>query len=112
MKKCIFCHGEIHFGGNNAEPLKDGVCCNLCNIRYVIPYRMRLMKGETPRVRLTHMDGEPQMKKGLEGNITGIDDIGQFHVNWEDPMLKKEDGTPKIISTLALSAEMDVFTII
>jgi hypothetical protein len=111
-KKCFFCKTELHSEGNNAEPLASAVCCNLCNIRLVIPYRMCLHNGKTPRVRLSHMYGEPQMEKGLEGNITGVDDIGQIHVNWEDPYSKNADGSPKIISTLALTAEKDIFTIV
>ena len=100
MKKCIFCHEPIHFEGNNAEPLKDGICCNHCNMRLVIPYRMSLCKGETPRVKLIHMEGESQMERGLEGTISCVDDIGQIHVNWDNG------------STLALNVEVDAFTLI
>ena len=100
MKKCIFCHGAIQFEGNNAEPVKEGVCCNHCNLRIVLPYRMSLQRGETPKVKLIHMDGEPQMKKGLEGVIKYVDDIGQIHVDWENG------------STLALNAEVDTFSLI
>lgn len=40
--KCIFCGKEIIGFGNNAQPLKKGICCENCNITKVIPYRIKL----------------------------------------------------------------------
>ena len=51
--KCIICggsiephkksSGEIYWkGGNNAEPVADGRCCDECNWGIVIPRRMDL----------------------------------------------------------------------
>ena len=34
-------------------------------------------------VRLGQMEGEHQMPSGMEGKVTGVDDIGQIHVEWE-----------------------------
>ena len=99
MKKCIFCKSEIHFDGNNAEPLAKGVCCNYCNTRYVVPYRFALSKNRTPRVKLAYMEGEPQMPSGLEGDVVETDGIGQIHVKWDNH------------SSLALNAEVDTFSI-
>jgi len=47
--KCCLCGNEIEiFGGwdqgNNAQPLKDGRCCNECNWTKVIPVRMQSVK--------------------------------------------------------------------
>ena len=51
-------------------------------------------------VRLGQMEGEHQMPSGMEGKVTGVDDIGQIHVEWENG------------STLALNVEEDDFTVV
>ena len=44
--KCCLCGNQIlveNSGwaqGNNAQPVKDGRCCDECNIRVVIPFRL------------------------------------------------------------------------
>lgn len=55
--KCCLCDGEIEKKrhpetneiyweeGNNAEPLKDGRCCEWCNNNLVIPLRIRRITG-------------------------------------------------------------------
>jgi hypothetical protein len=42
--KCIFCNKEIVNYGNNAQPLAKGICCSDCNMKKVIPYRLKLYK--------------------------------------------------------------------
>ena len=42
--KCILCNKEYNGYGNNAEPLKEGLCCNECNVTKVIPERLRRLK--------------------------------------------------------------------
>ena len=38
---CSICNeSEIIDWGNNAEPINDGRCCNLCNEFFVIPSRV------------------------------------------------------------------------
>lgn len=96
--KCIFCKQETE-NRNNSEPLSKKPCCNYCNMRFVVPVRMAESKGRKPKVRLTYMEGEPQMEAGLTGSLDMVDDIGQIHVNWENG------------STLALNAEVDIFSI-
>lgn len=51
-------------------------------------------------VRLGQMEGEHQMPSGMDGKVTGVDDIGQIHVEWENG------------STLALNVEEDDFTVV
>jgi hypothetical protein len=46
--KCCICKKEIEkIGswdqGNNAQPLKEGRCCDNCNMTRVLPERMRKM---------------------------------------------------------------------
>lgn len=62
--------------------------------------RLRNIYKPGIKVRLIHMEGEPQMTEGLEGAIDYIDDAPQIHVNWENG------------SSLALIPEVDKFEII
>lgn len=52
------------------------------------------------KLRLIHMEGEPQMESGITGTVSHVDDIGQIHVNWETG------------SSLPLTAYLDRFTLI
>lgn len=40
-KICSIC-GDVYYGwGNNARPVNDGRCCDMCNYKEVIPARLR-----------------------------------------------------------------------
>lgn len=52
------------------------------------------------KIRLINMAGEPQMKPGITGVVSYVDDIGQIHMNWETG------------SSLALDITVDQFEII
>ena len=60
--KCCICKGEIEIHGtytegHNAEPaVKDGRCCDNCNMLVVIPARLKLI---TPYQRI-----DDRLKKG------------------------------------------------
>lgn len=45
-KKCVLCkrEGVMDEFGNNAQPIKEGMCCEYCNNTYVIPERLRRLK--------------------------------------------------------------------
>ena len=43
-KKCCICGKEFEEYSNNANPVKDGVCCNSCNERYVTHARLLASK--------------------------------------------------------------------
>lgn len=40
-KKCVLCGIRYEGIGNNSEPIKKGLCCELCNLNIVIPQRMK-----------------------------------------------------------------------
>ena len=43
--KCKICN-EIIFGSvHNAQPVTNGICCEVCNTTKVLPARMKLMLG-------------------------------------------------------------------
>ena len=39
-KKCCICGKEFIGCGNNANPVKEGVCCDYCNTNFAVPARM------------------------------------------------------------------------
>ena len=41
---CVICGREYTTVGNNAEPVATGECCNDCNIRYVVPARLKQLR--------------------------------------------------------------------
>ena len=44
-KKCCICGREFNGFGNNANPIREGSCCDYCNTRFVIPARVFLSKN-------------------------------------------------------------------
>jgi hypothetical protein len=40
-KKCVLCKKIFRGYGNNSQPLKDGLCCDDCNLNKVIPERLK-----------------------------------------------------------------------
>ena len=40
---CIICASDLPSHAKTAAPLVQGRCCDLCNQKYVIPYRMTQM---------------------------------------------------------------------
>ena len=46
IKRCCLCNKSIIGYGNNAEPVKSGICCDKCNVNIVIPTRFKLIINE------------------------------------------------------------------
>lgn len=44
MRKCVLCGKEFSGYGNNAEPLKKGVCCDKCNQKVILARILLLTK--------------------------------------------------------------------
>lgn len=42
--KCVICGHDFEGYGNNAEPVKHGICCDDCNEKVVIPARLKEME--------------------------------------------------------------------
>ena len=42
---CCVCSQQLNGYGNNAAPLRQGQCCDSCNIRIVVPFRMEQIQG-------------------------------------------------------------------
>lgn len=43
-KVCCICGREFEGFGNNAQPLKNGTCCDACNVR-VVMMRIKLLSN-------------------------------------------------------------------
>nr|DAP84754.1 MAG TPA: antitoxin [Caudoviricetes sp.] len=39
--KCVICGEKISGHGNNADPVKRGCCCDDCNLKVVVPERLK-----------------------------------------------------------------------
>ena len=44
---CSICNNIFEDFGNNAKPINNGRCCNICNQTIVIPERIRMMSNES-----------------------------------------------------------------
>lgn len=58
-QKCCLCGKEFTGYGNNARPVKDGVCCDECNVKVVIPERLKVLKeskDDIPDVKIDEDD--------------------------------------------------------
>lgn len=42
--RCCICGEKIEGYGHNAEPVKSGRCCDVCNIKVVIPARIKQIR--------------------------------------------------------------------
>jgi hypothetical protein len=51
--RCVICRHEFIGFGHNAEPVKHGRCCNVCNDLHVIPARIRAMRAARDKERDT-----------------------------------------------------------
>lgn len=92
---CYFCD-SFGFKEINFEPvnIKDTVEMEVTNMN------VEQIKAEYPagtKIELINMDGESRMFPGMKGEVTGVDDIGQIHMKWENG------------SSLALNTEVDSF---
>ena len=52
-KICCICNNPFRGYGNNAAPVAEGVCCDMCNLEKVIPARFARLKGDLQEDLLT-----------------------------------------------------------
>ncbi len=76
-KKCCICGTEFIGYGNNAEPIKKGICCDNCNSRFIINLRILNWHGACEIVR--NSDELKQIEKKLEEkNFEQMSELGSF----------------------------------
>jgi hypothetical protein len=49
VQVCAICGGPIIGFGNNARPVNNGICCDRCNERVVLPAIERIRDAEHKR---------------------------------------------------------------
>ena len=50
-KVCCICKRIFYGYGNNAYPLYDDICCDECNLEYVIPARIQQQNNKQNKGR-------------------------------------------------------------
>lgn len=61
--KCVICGGPLGKYGNNAQPVADGRCCDDCNVRKVIPARIKLSANS---IKNESLDDEDEFEEKIE----------------------------------------------
>ena len=61
---CCICNKKITRYGNNAQPLAEGICCDDCNIRVIIP--LRLLEREVNNMDYPETQDLPSYIPGYE----------------------------------------------
>jgi hypothetical protein len=46
VRTCAICGRQYSDSGNEAEPVKDGLCCDDCCAKHVIPARLTELRAE------------------------------------------------------------------
>ncbi|WP_405291935.1 hypothetical protein [Methanobrevibacter sp.] len=77
--KCCICGTEFVGYGNNAEPIRKGVCCDKCNAKHVIASRFlplrnvsyEIVKNENEKKELIEMlkENNFELRKIMSSNI-------------------------------------------
>ncbi len=47
--KCVICGRKFGGYGNNADPVAKGECCDDCNLKVVVPARIRMIYADRER---------------------------------------------------------------
>ena len=82
-KKCCICERKLNGYGNNAYPIKKGMCCDNCNIRFVVPARMFPSRMNNPiSFEVSKSLKEyANLKSKLESrNFEKIEECGYMHI--------------------------------
>lgn len=67
--KCEICNKEIKGFTNNAYPLKDGVCCDECNEKLVVPTRLFLAGCLSNNILILKSDDSVELR-WVEGELS------------------------------------------
>lgn len=97
--KCVICNKEYEGYGNNAEPIAKGMCCDNCNITYVIPARLKQLRVENKLNDSTLQecrDGDTQLRR-FTGNLIReeVNAVEQY-----DDTMRENKLTPEQQTTL------------
>lgn len=82
-KKCCICERKLKGYGNNAYPIKEGMCCDNCNIKFVVPARMisSEMNNSISFEVCKLLTEYPNLKSKLKSrNFEKINDYGDIEI--------------------------------
>lgn len=89
---CCICNKKITRYGNNAQPFAEGICCDDCNIRVIIP--LRLLEREVNNMDYPETQDLPSYIPGyeewLEENTREYDEE-DFEDMYEEYLIRKEE---------------------
>jgi hypothetical protein len=86
--KCVICGGPLGKYGNNAQPVAGGRCCDDCNVRKVIPARIK---------SIAHDKIDEDFDKKVKTNPVSWDDFyGVFQKNYKVYPSRERDGWFKL----------------
>lgn len=104
--KCVICGKDFDGWGNNAWPIKDGICCDECNREEVIPARLKQLylkedkeEKEIPDISVkdntltVDIDKEPEVET-TDGEKESCEECEEFDTklkNFLDAFLKTQD---------------------
>ena len=81
--KCCICGTEFVGYGNNAEPIRKGVCCNKCNSHYVIASRLLGAVNASYEIIKTHKEKEAIKQKLISKNFT-LHQLMEYNEHWHN----------------------------
>ncbi len=92
-KKCCICGHTFTERPNNAEPVRKGVCCNSCNMRFVIQGRA------TPGISSYEIVKNPKEWKELKSKLEERDfeHISHYSHNGEIQCFKHPETEEKVL---------------
>lgn len=81
--KCSICGKEFLGFGNNARPIKEGICCDSCNSKFVINSRILNWEG-TFEIAKNPRDFENLEDKLAGKNFELVSDFHKFLKRYEN----------------------------
>lgn len=73
--KCVICGKEFEGWGNNAWPIKDGICCDECNGEEVIPARLAQLYKNKSKLKEDNEEEIPDISVKDDTLTVDIEDI-------------------------------------
>ena len=89
-KKCCIC-GKTFVGyGNNAEPIRKGICCNICNTKYVFGSRFLNPRRNTSYEIVKTEEEKKEISNKLKEKNFEIEKIIPLNVLFHNPETEED----------------------
>jgi len=87
QEKCVLCFEKIEGFGNNAMPLAEGRCCDLCNITKVIPGRIKALEDYEKTRNEARSEYEKAIKDHKERMFKINEELDDFIASFKDAII-------------------------